>query len=472
MSRSTASSIFPGRIPRSFSPQSVSLKNLEQQSVDIPYFSDYFSPSIMRFLISQSDEVQGVAGLRQVGPGGGLETSDGLIFLCKLYDATKSDLRAILNQRTEDRTFIDQRTKTCFEFNTSLNIDFMDPRYETVIGHEDAKGRIVVGPENEFYCKSGYGNNVAPIPPYLQGPHVTLFGPPDSAKLSINAMNAYHRRLQEEPPIIDELLEVHSSIPKWGADDEDSKTPLRSDLIVSGVNLAECFDGDLAFTDPSNDKLYQLCDTHRSIPIKRIPGLALPAYFLLFNYQPIPLHLYDFALHFFRHWSNSQALAFYVPKLETEEEARYLRKVLQVAEAMMKDIHPTYELGTIKIFVVLENPRAVFRVNEIMDELYSFFAGASLGWHDYLASTARLFKEDPNYRIPVKADPNIVIHHIVASHHLLANVVGSRGGLKIGGMYGILPIGSDLKSASFQVSIKGFIKVISLYLCVNAYYTC
>ena len=94
-----------------------------------------------------------------------------------------------------------------------------------------------------------------------------------------------------------------------------------------------------------------------------------------------------------------------------------------------------------------------------MDALYPYFAGASLGWHDYLASTARLFKEDPNYRIPVKADPNIVIKHIAASHHLLANVVGSRGGLKIGGMYGVLPVGNDLRGASFQVTIKGFIKV-------------
>ena len=66
-------------------------------------------------------------------------------------------------------------------------------------------------------------------------------------------------------------------------------------------------------------------------------------------------------------------------------------------------------------------------------------AGASLGWHDYLASMARLMKEDPNYRIPVKADPEIVIKHIKASHELLARVVRPRGGVSIGGMYGVLP---------------------------------
>ena len=71
-------------------------------------------------------------------------------------------------------------------------------------------------------------------------------------------------------------------------------------------------------------------------------------------------------------------------------------------------------------------------------------------------------KNEGNYRIPVKVDPDIVIKYIKASHELLAEVVGSRGGIKVGGMYGILPINNDLKSASFQITIKGFIGAIQL----------
>ncbi len=132
--------------------------------------------------------------------------------------------------------------------------------------------------------------------------------------------------------------------------------------------------------------------------------------------------------------------------------------MFETAETLIQKLHPEYKLGTIRTLIVLENPRAVFRVNEIMDELYPYFAGASLGWHDYLGSTARLFKEDANYRIPVKADPNIVIKYIKASHDLLADVVGSRGGIKVGGMYGILPIDTDINSQSFQITLKGFFK--------------
>ena len=43
-----------------------------------------------------------------------------------------------------------------------------------------------------------------------------------------------------------------------------------------------------------------------------------------------------------------------------------------------------------------------------------------------------------------------MIKYIKASHALLCDVVGLRGGIKVGGMYGVVPVG-DEKSASFQV---------------------
>src|SRR5207253_6910328 len=103
-----------------------------------------------------------------------------------------------------------------------------------------------------------------------------------------------------------------------------SKTPLRQDLISAGENLTRCFEKSIAFTDPKNQKHYQLEKDHLALPIKRFPGLALPCTFLFYRGNPLPLHLYDFALHLFKNWQNPEALAFYVPKLENEEEARYI----------------------------------------------------------------------------------------------------------------------------------------------------
>jgi malate synthase len=424
---------------------------LELKKSDIPYFDDYLSDDLKNHLLKSATPYKGVSNLLHIGKTGGLETKESLKFLCDLYDAVKDELNGVLNRRIRDRKFIDERTRALATFNIDFKRDFLSPDYKTVFGMEDGDGRIVFGPKSDHYCREG-GNAVAPIPEYLQGTHVTLFGPPDNAKLCINAMNAYHRKLKEEPPVVGELLKSSKMLPKWGADDEDSKTPMREDLISSGENLSACLDGTLKLDG------YILAETDRSLPLKRFPGLALPCFFLFYKSNPLPLHLYDFALHLFKNWHNPKALCFYVPKLENEEEARYIRFMIETAEKMIKSHHAQYKIGTIRLMIVLENPRAVFRAHEIMDELHPYFVGASLGWHDYLASTARLFKEDHNYRIPVKADPNIVIKYIKASHDLLAQVVGSRGGIKIGGMYGILPTSNDLFSPSFQITMKGYIK--------------
>lgn len=436
------------------------MKNSTSPFFDIAPYHDYISPSLAQTLLKQGTLVPEVPEMVEIGArpqvSGSLETSESLRFLASLYTQISPRLKTVLNQRVLDRQFLDERVKACSEFNRKLGRDLLDPDYKTVLGLEDANGRIVIGPKQANYCRSNGGEPIAPIPEFLKGPHITLFGPPDSAKMAINAMNAYHRKLKGEPAIVEKLLKTHTSVPKWGADDEDSKTPLRDDLVSAGKNLTDCFEKTISLSEGA--KKYELAKDHLSVPLKRFPGLALPCTFLFHDGNPIPLHLYDFALHLYRNWNNPEALAFYVPKLENEEEASYIHHMIETAEGMIKDLHPEYKLGTVRLMIVLENPRAILRAHEIMDALYPYFVGASLGWHDYLASTARAFKEDANYRIPVKADPDIVIKYIKASHRLLADAVGSRGGIKVGGMYGILPLGGELQDASFQITLKGFFK--------------
>ena len=420
-------------------------------------YQAFLSSSLRQRLLAQAEAVPDVPGMRGIDLGRGLETPDALAFLARLYRQTRADLQRVLIQRAKDRAFIDQRGRAIASYNQKLGIPFLDPAYRTVIGETDENGRVVVGPLREDYF-AARGDAVAELPEHLRGSHVTLFGPPDTAKMAINAMNTFHRKLPKEPAIVDALLRDSTERPKWGADDEDSKTPLHRDLVDAGANLSACFAGQLSFEDGQRGKRYQLERDHLAIPIKRFPGLALPCTFLFVDDAPVPLHLYDFALHLFHHWSREEALSFYVPKLENEEEARYLHGMIASAETLLREHHPDYRAGSVRLMIVLENPRAVFRVNEIMDALYPYFAGASLGWHDYLASTARLFKTDPDYRIPVKADPYIVIKYIKASHELLSEVVGPRGGIKVGGMYGYLPTDSDLFGSSFQVTLRGYIK--------------
>ena len=422
---------------------------------EISYYENFISPKLYQELKGSLTSAFEIPGITQLGEASGLETKKALQFLIELYKRQLPSLKKLLETRRIDRELIDSEAMRCKAENEKSNTTIDSPNYATSIGLRDPSGRIVFGPLGDHYSKEG-GKAIATLPDYLKGPHVTLFGPPDSAKMSINAMNAYHRKLYGEPPIIEEILSDSSITPKWGADDEDSKTPLREDLVDAAVNLKGCFTKEISFS--TEQKSYTLADSHLSHPIKRIPGLAIPCTFLYYEENPIPLHLYDFALHLFHHADIPEALSLYIPKLECEEEAAYIKEMIDTAAELLAEAYPSFKKENVRLFIVLENPRAILRTHEIINALYPHFAGASLGWHDFLASTARLFKEDPNYRIPVKADPDIVIKHIKASHELLADVVGSRGGVKIGGMYGFLPMENSFESDSFQITMLGYIK--------------
>jgi malate synthase len=156
----------------------------------IPYYSDYISDSFLAHLLQQARPFDGVENLMQVGESGGLENKQSMKFLCDLYQALEVELNTVLNRRIKDRKFIDERTSALAVFNRDWKRDFLSPDYRTVFGLEDGEGRIVMGPKKSDYYAPG-GKAIAPIPEYLQGNHVTLFGPPDNAKLSINAMNAF-----------------------------------------------------------------------------------------------------------------------------------------------------------------------------------------------------------------------------------------------------------------------------------------
>jgi len=423
---------------------------------DIPYYLDFLPAELLEHLWAKHEPVPSVEGLR-VASGlrsrfAHLETDESLTFVCELYHSTKQHLSQILEQRSVDRRFIDAQTKRLVENNAGREIG--SPDYETVIGLQDDTGRIVVGPIHEKAKPSKPVN----VPEFLHGFHLTLFGPPDTAKMSINAMNAMHRIPADEPPLVTELVAELGDLPRWGADNEDSKTPIMSNYLQGCENLMGCFDRSIQFEDAEKGKVYELESEGLALPIKRFPGFAMPDGSHLLDGNPLPLHLYDFATHVFHNWHRPEALVFYAPKLENEEEAAYLAHLVAQTEQKIKHLHPEYQLGTVKLFAVFENPRAIFRIPEIAAALHPYFLGGSLGWHDFLASTARMFKEDPHYRIVVKADPNIVINHIRESHRILVDALTPIGAIGIGGMYGVLSEEGNPKS--YEVSISGYIKDI------------
>lgn len=418
----------------------------------LPEYEAYLPEALRKELVASSEPVDAVPGLRVArGLRAGfpdLETDEALGLTAAVFRRVHGRLADVLVQRGLDRAFIDTEGESCAERNRGRL--FGDAGWETVLGMKDGAGRIVVGPG-----PNPPSPDAVALPPSLMGAQVTLFGPPGSERLCINAMNAVHRRRTDEPALVAELVARSGLVPRWGADDEDSKTPIMADFLAASRNLRGCFDGTLSWTDPTG-RPYTLAPTGRSHPIKRVPGLALPDGSHLLDGDPIPLHLFDLVTHLWIHRHRPEAQHFYVPKLENEEEAAYLKELIDVAEDEVLLRDPSFVRGAVRVLLVFESPRAIFRIREMAHALGPRFLGGSLGWHDFLAATARLFKTDPGYRIPVKADPSIVVSRIRESHLMLSRTLAECGAIRIGGMYGVLfEEGND---RSYALSLRGYIR--------------
>ena len=419
----------------------------------MPAYSACVPDELRRSLLAGSVSMPGVEGLsliQDVASGfEQVQTPEAMRCVVSVTRRMAPRLAAVLHQRSVDREFIDRQTLQRFTEPVTVPVSAID--YPSIIGLRDGRGRMVVGPEPD----ASLPPLSVTVPDFLKGDQVTLFGPPDTPRMAINAMNALHRRASDEAPVLTELVESSGLVPRWGADDEDSQTPMVGLLMRSGENLRGCFEGSLSFE--TSKKRYELAQDGLSLPIKRIPGLALPDAAHLLDGHPIPLHIFDLVTHLWhlRH-VGERAMVFYVPKLENEEEAAYLSELLETAVAVVAEADPAWTPVVPRVLCVFENPRAIFRIREMAAALGPHFLGGSLGWHDYLAAAARLFRHDPGYRIPVKADPDIVIRHIRESHMVLAETMRELGGLAIGGMYGVLPLPGDPRS--WSVSMVGYIR--------------
>jgi malate synthase len=422
----------------------------------IPAYVDFLTPTLVAALREDTEPtavpgLRATRGLRDDFPE--LESAEVLGLVVDVYRAVAPRLARVLAQRSVDRAFLDTRCAALAVENAGRSI--LDPAWKTPIGDRDETGRIVLGPAAE--------PTTAPateIPAFLRGHQVTLFGPPDSARMAINAMNAVHRRRPDEPEVVARL--VGDAVARWGADSEDSKTPRLRSLYEATRNLAGCFAGDLEANDPQSGRRYALAPERRSLPIKRVAGLALPDGNHFLDGAPLPLHLLELVQHAWLHRARPEALVYYFPKLENEEEAAYLAELLAEVELAISARGTPLARGSLRVLVVFENPRAIFRIREMARALHPWFLGGSLGWHDFLASTARVFRHDPGYRIPVKADPNIVIRHIRESHRILVADLGPSGAMKIGGMYGVLPTEGD--ALSYAVTMVGFVRDVATQL--------
>ena len=260
---------------------------------------------------------------------------------------------------------------------------------------------------------------VAPIPPELADRRVEITGPVDR-KMVINALN--------------------SGASAFMADFEDSNSPTWQNCVEGQLNLRDAVRGTISFASPEG-KQYRL-NPNPAVLFVRPRGWHLTEKHVLVDGQPMSASLFDFGLFFFH---NVEALVsqrkrpcFYLPKMESQLEARLWDNVFEFAES-----HLDVPKGTIRATVLIETLPAAFEMDEILHELRNHSAGLNCGRWDYIFSFIKKFSHRADCLLPDRSLVTMDKHFLKSYVELLIYTCHRRGIHAMGGMAAQIPIKND-----------------------------
>jgi malate synthase len=261
---------------------------------------------------------------------------------------------------------------------------------------------------------------VAKLPKDLLDRRVEITGPVDR-KMIINALNC------------------GASV--FMADFEDASTPSWTNLVEGQLNLRDAIAGTIAFDDPESGRHYVLAAKTAVLKV-RPRGWHLPEKHVLVDGAPMSGSLFDFGLFFFH---NAKALLakgsgpyFYLPKLESADEAELWNAVFVEAQAALG-----IPKGSIKATVLIETILAAFEMDEILHALRDHSAGLNCGRWDYIYSFIKKFRNDPKAMLPDRGQVAMTTHFLQSYVRLLIKTCHRRNVHAMGGMAAQIPIRND-----------------------------
>ena len=262
---------------------------------------------------------------------------------------------------------------------------------------------------------------VAPAPADLLDRRVEITGPP-TRKMVINALN--------------------SGAKTFMADFEDSTAPTFANLIDGKANLIDRWQGKLGFTDPDTGKAYAV-GAHPAVLIVRPRGLHLDERHLTLDGQALAGAFVDFALYLFHNAAAAIAAGsgayYYIPKLESAEEAQLWDDVLTHSEQRLGLPH-----GSIKVTILIETITAAFEMDEILYALKDHVVGLNCGRWDYIFSFIKRLGRSPDRLTPDRAAMTMDKAFLAAYSLRLIDTCHRRGAHAMGGMAAQIPVKGDV----------------------------
>ncbi len=315
-------------------------------------------------------------------------------------------------------------TEGALEFLLELHERFEDRRRALLDKRLERQRRFDGGELPDFRSDTRHIRDsdwsVAPIPADLQDRRVEITGP-TNAKMIINALNSGARVFM--------------------ADFEDATSPTWDELVQGQVNLRDYWLGQLDFTDAQSGKHYRVGEDPAVLMV-RPRGWHLDERHVRVSGQPIAGAFFDFGLYL---WLNARAALaagsgpyFYLPKLESMEEAKLWSDVFAVAEGKLR-----LERGTIKATVLIETLPAAFEMDEILYALKENIVGLNCGRWDYIFSAIKRLGRSADRLTPDRSAMTMDKAFLAAYSLRLIDTCHRRGAFAMGGMSAFIPVKGD-----------------------------
>lgn len=317
-------------------------------------------------------------------------------------------------------------TPAALEFLAGLHRRFEPARQARLAARRERQAFFDAGGLPDFRADTAAIRNghwrVAPLPTALLDRRVEITGPCDP-KMVINALN--------------------SGAKVYMADFEDSTAPTWANLLTGQRALKKAVAGTLDWMAPDGSRHYTLKPfEEQAVLMVRPRGWHLDEKHLRVDGAPIAGGLFDLGLFAFH---NAAALAakdrgpyFYLPKLQSMEEAQLWNEVLDQVERALG-----LAAGQIKVTVLIETLPAVFEMDEILHALRSRIAGLNCGRWDYVFSYLKTFRAHRDKVLPERGQVTMTQPFLRAYSELLIQTCHKRGAHAMGGMAAQIPISGD-----------------------------
>ena len=318
-------------------------------------------------------------------------------------------------------------TPEAIAFLTELHHRFASRRHDRLADRMRRRFEIGNGHDPRFrddtaHIRADREWRVAGAGPGLEDRRVEITGPTDP-KMTINALNSGAR--------------------VWLADQEDATSPTWQNVIGGQLSLRDAIRGELSFTSPEG-KEYRVTAERTPTIVMRPRGWHLAEKHAEFTDRTgrtmsASGSLFDFGLYFLH---NAQALIdagrgpyFYLPKIESSEEARLWDDVFSFSEEYIGIPH-----GTIRATVLIETLPAAFEMDEILYELRDHCAGLNAGRWDYIFSIIKNYRgRGARFVLPDRSEVTMTVPFMRAYTELLVQTCHKRGAYAIGGMSAFIP---------------------------------